>query len=46
MLLMYALADRLGKTVSELAATMPEHEREGWIAYITRENRMAQQSRK
>jgi len=44
-MLMYALADRLGKTVTELCNTMPEHEREGWIAYIEHENRTARMMR-
>jgi hypothetical protein len=34
---MYALADRLKKTVAELQAMMPVHEREGWLAYLKRE---------
>jgi hypothetical protein len=34
---MYALADRLKKTVAELMETMPAHEREGWLAYLKRE---------
>jgi len=34
---MYALADRLGKTVTELLNTMPAWEREGWLAYLKRE---------
>ena len=38
MLLMYALADRLGKTVGELVGTMSACEREGWLAYLHREN--------
>lgn len=36
-MLMYALADRLKKTVAELILTMPTWEREGWIAYLKRE---------
>jgi hypothetical protein len=36
-MIMYALADRLGKTVGELMATMSAHEREGWLAYLKRE---------
>lgn len=35
-LFIYALADRLGKTATEIVA-MPVHEREGWLAYLKRE---------
>jgi hypothetical protein len=36
LLFIYALADRLSKTASEIVA-MPTHEREGWLAYLKRE---------
>jgi DNA-binding MarR family transcriptional regulator len=36
-MLMYALADRLGKTVGELVNTMSAAEREGWLAYLKHE---------
>ena len=32
-MLVYSLAEKLGKTAGEIL-TMPEHEREGWIAYL------------
>ena len=30
----YALAEKLCITVSRLMEEMPEHEREGWLAYM------------
>lgn len=36
---MYSLADRLGKTATEVLA-MPEAELQGWVAYISHVNRV------
>jgi len=42
----YALADRLGKTAAEIVNEMPMCEREGWLAYLSREQQFRRAAQK